>query len=482
MSTLENYYASNPVEIFDRNRWNIWDPVIASLFHQTAQWTPLMGFVDLSVEGSSTYFTTATQALPGHVNHNELTFRTDYVNPMYWDTRQKKLTGLKQWGQKVQVHKFDNFLNMWKGGGMSTEQLLYQMARRQLAYSVVETMEKIVRDTYIKWCAHKHYGPHGEYADFSEISRSESDTFDVNILPEIKGALSKRVAWRTGGLYGDYTAPVPGSSNTLVLTTPGVVSDIWNQRNDFMVDLRTLQDQRILNGAMIDYQGFTFVEGNWARTMLYNAGNINKQVAVISAIHAGDGAKDPDVGAVDDVYYTGQSGSSATHYVQCSPFDDGDFLPGDEVSIHFLRTADWGITDGCDFLDGQTIVAEILSVNHVDDQITFRMPITANYTVDKGECTTLAGASPSPAISHHYAYITKAQHIHPVLVAPARGAHVFAMTQPVKFYEPVAIDDFNSVWRFTWDMYGAPNRWEPDLYDIYFVAGSDYKRGQNAEY
>jgi hypothetical protein len=250
-----------------------------------------------------------------------------------------------------------------------------------------------------------------------------------------------------------------------------------------MVDLRTLQDQRILNGAMIDYQGFTFVEGNWARTMLYNAGNINKQVAVISAIHAGDGAKDPDVGAVDDVYYTGQSGSSATHYVQCSPFDDGDFLPGDEVSIHFLRTADWGITDGCDFLDGQTIVAEVLTADHATARITFRMPITANYTVDKGACSTLAGVTPDPNnISAHYAYITKAQHIHPVLVAPARGAHVFAMTQPVKFYEPVAIDDFNSVWRFTWDMYGAPNRWEPDLYDIYFVAGSDYKRGQNAEY
>lgn len=478
-SVLETYMAANPIEVFNANRWDMWDGTIAAMFHQRAQWTPLMGYVDMTVEGSETTQTLATQVLPGHVNHNELPFRTQYVDPMYFDTREKKLTGLKQYGQKVMMHKQDKFLNMWRNGSMSTEQLLYQLARTQLGYSVVQEMELIARDAYIGNAVNKHFGPHGQYADFSEITRSPNDTFDIDVLKHIRGALSERV-YDVQHQYGTYATPVPGRpGNIMVLTSPGVVSDIWNQQNDFMVDLTTLQDQRLLNGAKIEYQGFTFVEGDWGLTVLYNAGNIDKQVAITAAVNQGDGAPESPI---DNVYYVGQNSANVKHYVQCSPFSAGDFHVGDKVSLHTERTTSWGITDGCDFLDGHTVVLTIASIDTNNYRLSFREPVTIAFSTDLGACSSLGGASPSPSISAHYGYITKAQHIHPVVFLVGRGAHVFAMTQKVTFHEPAPVDDFESVWRASWDMYGAPNLWEPDMYDIYFVAGSNYPRGQEVTY
>lgn len=500
---FDDYYSANPVESIDTNRWDVYDPIVAMAFRQTAFWTPLMTYIDTRAAPDKNTFL-GTELIPGHVNHNAIGFRQMYVDPMTWDSRRRRITGVNHYGAKVQLHKQDPLLNMWISGGMNDRQFLQAVARRQLAYSVVAVFERMARDFYIQNCIHKFYGPHGEYADFSGIQRAESDTFKIDVLPEIKLRLTVRSKF-TLGEYGTYNQPVPGRpGNILIQTTPGVVHDIWTQKNDFMVDLRTLQDNRILHGGAIDYQGFTVSEGGWGNTLLWNAGMVDKQVAVTQYLQAndatiptsreatgvisGDGAPDPEVEAVDDYLYVGQS-AEKIHYLQCTDFDDGDFSPGDFVSIHtiFYRSTGtlgrnyFGIDYGCPFMDGNTQILEVYSVDHTNNRLAFRSPVMSDYNEEiAADASTLVlndggdgSATYSPAETDAaYAIITKAQHIHPVLVAVERGAHRYNVTEPVRFHLPVPIDDFETVWRLTWDSFGAPQVWSPDLYEMYFVSGS----------
>jgi hypothetical protein len=51
------------------------------------------------------------------------------------------------------------------------------------------------------------------------------------------------------------------------------------------------------------------------------------------------------------------------------------------------------------------------------------------------------------------------------------------VNRSLKFYEPKPIDDFESVWRFVWDMVGGIAIWEPNLFECHFFAVSLPKPG-----
>jgi len=501
MATFEDYYSANPVEVIDQNRWDYYSPLIAAQFHRSAYFSALMGYVDLNSADASSFI--GTEAIRGHVNPNPIGLRQQYVNPMTWDTRRRELSGHTHYGQKIQMHDLDPLLNQWQSGGMSTDRLLLAISQQQLAYAAWWTMEHIAKKAYLTGANHIHYGPHGEYSSFADIKRDPADTFDLDIVKDISLRLSVR-AQSTLDRFGTFADPVPGRpGQTLVLTTPGVVFDIWAKKNQFMVNLRTLQDARIMHGGRIDYFQYTVAETPWDIGLLWNAGNIDKQVAVLKydiaadgvtavrGVVSGDGSPDPATTKVWNMYQVGQKG--VVHYIQCSPFADGDFVVGDRVSIHearYINTGtmgvDWfGINYGCAFLDGRTQVLEIAEVDYVNNQLSFATPVMADYPeadaaltylVLSGQNATLAQPDNTPttwsATRDVVAYITKAQHIHPVIVAAARNAHLFAMLQPIKMHMPAPIDDFESITRITWNMRGAVNVWEPDLYEMYYVAAS----------
>jgi len=214
----------------------------------------------------------------------------------------------------------------------------------------------------------------------------------------------------------------------------------------------------------------TFVETMWAQ--LFNAGTIGTQVAVTNPIQFGDGAPDPDSTSVDNVYLTGQSTSDQTHYIQCSAFDDGDFAAGDRVTIHIERTSDWGITNGLDFTDGMSYEAEVYSVAHATNRLTFRQPIPVEYT-KAFQATPQSGDAATC-----YAFVTKAQHIHPIYIIGARGMATFASRRKIKVYNPIDTADLPNVLRVTWDEYGEMNKWNLDIYEIHYVAASSGLSGR----
>lgn len=460
MATFEDYYDANPLGAIDRNKWTEFDPAINVAFHERAIFTPLIQWGDMNPQAQQVV--TGRELLPGHVNHNSIGLRQKYISAAYFDSRERKIVANQRFGGKVQYDTYDQLVNQWRLGGR--QGFADGILRQHLNRSILETHEKIARDATLTNANVKTYS--GGATDFSGLAATGDYKYLIENLRQVTLRLSVRVkdAMQQWGEYDG--SPIPGVKDMAVITTPGVVYDIWDQMDSrYMMDLRDLGDQRIVNGGQVRYKGWTFIE-SWDAA-LFNSGILSKQVGVIAPITAGDGALDPDVSAaLDGTYYVGQSSDAVTHYVQCSDFGSSDFAIGDFVSLHVQRINTNGVTNGVDPLDGQTMVLEVAAFDAATNRLTFRMPVMDDYNV--AFTATPDGGSAATV----YGFITKAAHIHPVYEIGARGNSLFAIKRGLKLHTPPAIDDFQSVVRVSWDEYGQINKWQGDLHEIHYVRAS----------
>ena len=466
MATFEQYYDANPLGAIDRNQWTEFDPVIQVMFRNKSIFTPLIQWAPLNPNAS--LFVTGRELLAGHVNHNPIGLRQKYITSAYFDSRERRLSANKRYGGKVQFDHYDQIINQWRLGGR--QGFADGILRQHLNRSMLVTHEKLARDSMLTNVNVTTY-PSGA-TDFAGLLANSDFKYDITHLRETELRLSVRAkdAMQEWGEYDG--APVPGVSDMLVITTPGVIYDVWDQMDSrFMSDLRDLNDARIMNGGVVRYRGWTFVQ-SWD-ACLWNAGTIVKQVAVIGPITAGDGAPDPDTTALDGIFRVGQNSSGITHYVPCTDLGTTQFVKGDMVTLHVGRTATYGITDGVDPLDGRTMLLEVYAVDETNERLSFRMPVMDDYN-ESFTYTTLAG---SGSVGTGYAFITKAADIHPVYEIGARGGSLFAIKEGIRLHNPPAIDDFESVVRVAWDEYGEINPWQKDLHEIQYVRATFGNRG-----
>ncbi len=383
--------------------------------------------------------------------------------------------------------QFDERDSMTIRYGNDTSSFIASALRSQLAANIVGQTEKIARDGMITNALHQYMYNGNAFVnasnDFSDLPDTVAGIFDLKLLEDVALRMATRVE-NTLKQFGDYAQPVPGANfrnSVLILTTTGTYWDFWqSEEQQWMVDLRQLQDDRIINGGKVQYRNFaTIVDTGSNAMVLHNAGNLTKQVAVTSPIRWGDGAPDPDSTAVDNMFYAGQSGSNVTHYVQCSDLGTSKFAKGDFVSIHTTTRSDYGITDGCDFLHGKTYVAEVYSVDESNERLTFRDPITEAYE-DSFTYTSLNG---STANGTAYAYVTKATHVSPVMIVGTREMVQFVQRkQPdgslIQYHVPTDNNvDFPSVNRVTANWYGEVNPWNLDVVEIFYVNAAWANRG-----
>ena len=466
---FEVYYSQNPIAVWDQNKWTEYDPAINVAFRTQSLLTHMVNWVPLESFGGMNAPTVVTgrEALPGHSNHNTIDVRAKYINAAYMDSRQRQITAPNHYGGKVMLDNYDSLVNMYRNGG--TAGFIDGVLRQHLSNDIVTQHEKIARDMILTHTNVQTYA--GGASSFAGMSTSSAYLFDPTFLRDTKLRLSFRSMFALQQ-YGVYAQPLPGMNEGLIMTTPGVLHSIWDNLNhEYIQRLNILQDKTILNGSAISYEGFTFLESH--PLTMWNCGAITKQVAVTSPITAGDGAPDPDSTAIDSTWYVGQSSSDITHYIQCSDLGTSQFAAGDLVTLHTARTAGYGVTDGVDITDGDTMTLEVYSVDEANERLVFRQPVMADFPTGFGY-TTLAGSSSTGTA---YAFVTKAQHIHPMYVFGARGGSVFAIRRQVQLHMPPPIDDFESVWRFSWDERGGPDKWNGDLAEIHFVAGSFGNRG-----
>ena len=451
--------------------------MIDEAFHNSnVFYTPLVGhgMVMPPGVGWDQYWYTGGELVPSHVNHETIGRYQRYLGPIYIDTRQKRVRARNHYAAKWQMDEMDSMVDRY---GSDTPSFITRVLDAQLADQIVGIQEKCARDAMLDFALFK-YLPDGSAWDattnnFSNISASAVDAFDVTVLEEVALRMSYRVE-DTLHKWGNYAQPVPGSNfrdSVLVMVTTGTFWEIWNSNaQEFMVNLRQLQDDRIINGGQVQWRNMTIVDTGHGM-VLWNSGNLTKQVAVTSPISWGDGAPDPGTTLVDDVWLAGQS-SDPTHYVQCTDLGTDKYVAGDFVSIHTGRTSEYGITDGCDPLHGKTYRAEIYSVDEATERITFRKPITEEYKTAM-DYVSLNGAATA---GQAYAYITKAQHIHPTLVVGAREMIQWVGRKKpngalIDYHRPTDNDaDIPSIHRVVADWFGEMNRWNLDVYEVFFSA------------
>lgn len=405
------------------------------------------------------------------------------VTKRYVDTRQRRLQARQRWGAKVQYDRRDQMVTRY---GNDTASFISAVLRDQLADNIVGQQEKVSRDGILDNCefTFMHNGDAFSNGsnDFSDLPTNSAGVFDVTLLEEVALRMSFRVE-DTLKQYGTYARPVPGSNfrdSVLVMVTTPTYWAIWNSdEQEFMVDLRQLRDQRIINGGRIEYRNMV-VQDTGYKMVLWNAGTLSKQVYVTSPIEYGDGAPDPDDTQIDSTWLVGQDASDTTHYIQCSAFSDGDFEKGDMVSIHTTQTNEYGITGGCDPLHGKTVLMEVYSADHSNNRLALRRPMTEKFD-QAFTITTLNGSTGQNL--QGYALVTKAQHVHPVVIVGAREMVQFVKReQPtggwIEYNTPSDTEvDFPSIERVTANWYGEINPWNLDVYEMYYTAAPFGNRG-----
>jgi len=456
-TTYEDFVAINPVSVIDQNVWDDKIPEVIMQFQKGPTiYTPLIDWTDRSAQTGASK-SIYTELLEGDTDFDEIEMTAQYIEePLGVDSRQRQI-GTARYGDKVQLHESSQIFQMWQqSGGRDWRPLL----RGVLGNNVRRKMEYVSRNAYLK--GPKDFWTYGGNAtSWGELS--STDTFDIDIVTDWNLRL---------GNTGTPIIPGDQAAAKVAIMPPGATYDFRKSLAAATGNEAALYTQsRLYAGEAIRYEMGTyenvrFMEvpnDNYGQNpaVLYNAGAVTAQATVVSAITAGDGSPDPETTKVDETWYVGQK--DVTHYLQLDTGQASDFAKNDWVTIHTVRTSVYGATDGVDPLSGKTITRRVVQVDTNNDRIAFDRPIMRKYNTDLG--------------SGVYAYVTKGQHIGFVLVLGSRGGILGNVNRPIKFYEPKSIDDFESIFRYVWDIRAGLNLWEPNLFECHFVPVSLAKPG-----
>jgi len=469
MSTFEQFYDINPVAVIDQNQWDDRIPEVALQFRtQPVIYTPLIDWDDTTARtGAAT--TIYTELIEGDVDVDPIPLTANYVkSPIGVDSRSRSLATAR-YADKIQLHESSNIFQQWRmSGGRDWRPLL----RGLLGQSVVRKFELLARNAFLLqpsgfWTfADADAGGNADWGDLVS-----ADTFQLEVVNEWNLRL---------GNTGSPVVPGDMASAKLAIMPPGVVYDFQTSLAAAGASEASMwRDAHLYGGQLLRYElgaykGVRFIQHpndkfGVNNSILYNCGAITSQYGVSNPINMGDGAPDPETTQVDGVWYVGQKG--VTHYIQLEDFAQGDFEENDMVTIHTVRTNAYGTTNGVDPLSGKTIVRRVVNADYTNNRLSFDRPVMFNYHAAAN------GTSDSGVEGVYYAYVTKARHIGMVLVLGSRGGIMGEVARPIKFYEPKPVDDFESVWRYVWDIVAGYNIWEPNLFELHFCAVSIAKQG-----
>jgi hypothetical protein len=463
------FYDLNPIQVIDQNAWTVYHPEVAVQFREKSLYTPLVQW-EADLQPYSTTSVVDFEMFPGDVVPNELPMTANYVdNSFVPDTRFRKWN-VKRYGGKVMYHKSSSYFNQFRVGGTNDWR---PMLRSQLGYHIIETHEKLSRQAFFQLpSTYWRYANGG--SSFASLT-SGSYKFELDEIDYWNFAL---------GNTGSPIVPGDAAAAKLAIIPPGAQYDLMKAVATATGNSLSLwRDAQIYGGAsggvlrneIGAFKNVRFVsapndEFGVNPNVLYNAGAITKQYGVTLPIRAGDGSPDPETTAVDSVWYVGQK--NVTHFIQLENFTGGDFSVNDWVTIHIGRTSTYGITNGVDPFHFKTITRRVVAVDAGANTLAFDRPISIPYEAAfTGQSDT--GATPGT----FYAYVTRGKHIGFALVMGARGGVRAKVMKPIELYEPDPVDDFKSVWRFTYDEILGMNLADPNMYLLYFFTVSLPKPG-----
>jgi hypothetical protein len=373
-----------------------------------------------------------TQRLKGPPNIATLDERALWLPQLYTDSQQLKIR-CARYGDKIQIHKYDDRITYWRENG---NEGLRSIMRGDLAPHMTQSLDRLARNAFLS-ATFRVFA--GGASGFSNLA--SDDTFDVGMIRGVKLRSAYSVSAVNNPLFC-ITSP------SAVYTVRDSDSGEWTTRNQYA------NPSILVNGEIGEYEDCRFVTS--PLMTLWNCGTISYQTTIDASIAVGDGAPDPDVDKVDDVWEVGQVG--ATHGITVA--DTSSCAVGQRVTLHVERNASADAThvlNGVKWNSSYNLERRIVAIPN-STTLQFDEPITTDWF------QTNLGAGV-------YGYVTYARPIHAGLFILGPRSVVCGVIQPPMTYTPAPIDDTESIWRFSWDAYLKYQPFFTNRFMVYFFAG-----------
>jgi len=450
---ITDYYSDNPWEVIDKNQRQWYDPDLIAMYRAKSVFAPTITFAKNMLGDVRTTKMTVTGLIDPHPDFTAITSRQLWMNSLHIDSRAIEIT-FARYGGKVSYHKYDDMVSYWKQNGT---QGLRAIMNGVLGQHQVDVLDMLARNAYIKGALDTGFNLYtsGSATNFNGLGIG--DKFNLDIAMDIWLGMANRNVAAALGANG-------AADSIICFTTPGVIYDI--QKDPEWTSVRQYQDlASILRYEVGAYKNVRFVQS--PKCTLWNCGAIAVRYPISAAINAGDGSPDPATTKVDGTYQVGQTGTGGiVRYIQLGTATSGsiaNIAVNDMITIHKTVTSAYGVTNGVNFNEGSAITRRVVAVDIPNRRLVFDKPIMADFTVDLG-----AGV---------YGYITKARHIHASIFIGGPQGIVAGSAQPPRYYTPPPIDDFESIYRYSWDAFMGYQPYAPEVFELVFSAGSTRVKG-----
>lgn len=449
---FDTYYSDNPWETIDKNQRTFYDPDLISLFRQRALFSPTIQF-SRNLESARATSMVMTQLLDPHPDYTALAVRQIWMPASHIDSREITIN-FSRYGGKVAYMNYDDMVTYWRQNNVAG---VRRIMRGALGQHMIDVLDLVARNAYVKGALDSGYliYPSG-VTNFAGITTSH--LFQLATSMDIwLGMTYRNVAAALG--------PSGAAGSIICYTTPGVIYDIQKGTgSDEWISIQEYTGTRPLRYEVGTYKNIRFVQS--PRLVLWNCGTIEAQGNVTVAVKAGDGALDPDTAKVDNTYGVGQAAASVVHSLTLGSFNTGTLADIDEhdiVTIHTSRTSTYGVSNGVNPFEGTAHTRRVVAKLTTPDRIVLDQPIMVDMDTDLG-----GGV---------YAYVTKGRHIHASVFVGGSEGIVAGVAQPPRFHAPPAVDDFESVQRFSWDAYMGYQTYAPEVFEVVLTAGTTRVKG-----
>jgi N4-gp56 family major capsid protein len=433
---FSTYYPNHPWVGITKKERNWYDPELLSLWQTRNVYNQFIT-AQRSLTGVRAKTMTITRLLGLHPDYNELDLRQLWTPASHFNSEEIEIT-FSRYGGKVAYHRYDDMIAYWQQDGVAG---IRRILNAGLGEHMIDVFDYLARNAFLNG-SYKMYG--GNATSIGDISTS--DTATTGLIEDMQlGMRNREVPFSVDAAAGT-------GGNIICITTAGVLHDLQLQDDrQWLSTMQYADPKRLLNYEVGVWKNTRFIQT--PRAMLANCGEVLVQKAILLPVNAGDGA-----GAkVDEAWTPGQGGQTA--YLQLDSFDAGDFEVNDLVTIHTLRTNANGATNGVDFTDGKLHNRRVVAVDAATDRIVLDRPIMVDMTDD------LVG-------NGVYGWVTKGRHIHTMVFIGGMDGVVLGVGRQPELHTPPPVDDFDSMYRFSWDAYVGYNVFQPQVFETAFVAGS----------
>jgi hypothetical protein len=454
MPSFDVNYPDNPWEGIVTNQRKKYDPMLRAFWNKRKVFSNFALPVFDTQGTPNTDSIEVTSVILPNVNIAPISARQLWIDSSRFDSAARTLS-TRRFGSKVSYHVEDPMITYWEsqGGGANAIQ---KLVNEGLGHMMMEMAELRVRNTYLS-NTFKLFGD-GSGTDFSHID-SINKRLTTSVLREIQLGMQIR---------GAPFAQGEGPAALICVTTPSVYFDLSGEisatgNENAFVDVMKYRDaQRIFNGEIGSYHGVRMIVTPYA--YLYNCGPIVRQTTISAAANAGDGVN--PASKVDDVWKVGQT-SGITNYVQLLAVGTQgaeDAIKADDIlTFHLTRGSTYGVPNGVLYTEGTLFNVRVVSVDYGNNRVVLERPLPWDFATDLG-----AGV---------YGYATKGRHLSTSTFIGAINGVVHAVKQPPRLYAPPAVDDFESVRRFSFDVRDDYHLWEPSFFEVHVGAGTFRTKG-----